>query len=132
MTTIDLHTTLPWHGGAKTASATRRRRELFEDALAVIERDFGTRLTLGLVARRIGASTRNLQRAFAEAESTTFSRKLREVRLERGAALLEESSLPVKTVAHAVGYRQQAEFARQFRARFGHPPTVHRRARRAA
>jgi transcriptional regulator GlxA family with amidase domain len=109
-----------------------RRRELFDDAMVVIEREFATRLTLGAVARRIGASTRNLQRAFAEAENTTFSRKLREVRLARGAALLEQSSLPVKAVAHAVGYRQQAEFARQFRARYGHPPTVYRESWRAA
>jgi transcriptional regulator GlxA family with amidase domain len=110
----------------------RRRQELFEDALAIIESDYAGRLTLGMVAWRIGASTRNLQRAFAEAEGTTFSRKLREVRLDRGAVLLEQSNLPVKSVAHAVGYRQQAEFARQFRARFGHPPTVYRGSRRAA
>jgi transcriptional regulator GlxA family with amidase domain len=129
VTTIHLH---PWNGHAKTASASLRRRELFSDAMAVIESAYGTRLTLGAVARRIGASTRNLQRAFAEAEGTTFSRKLREVRLDRGAVLLEQSNLPVKTVAHTVGYRQQAEFARQFRARYGYPPTVYRGARRAA
>lgn len=121
-----------WGDQAKTTSAALRRRELFDDAMAVIEREYSTRLTLGEVARRIGASTRNLQRAFAEADGTTFSRKLRAVRLERGAALLAESSLPVKTVAHAVGYRQQAEFARQFRARYGYPPTVYRGSRRAA
>ena len=118
--------------GAKTAAATRRRRELFEEAVAVIERDYATRLTLGAVARHIGASTRNLQRAFAEAEGTSFSQRLREERLERGAALLVGSNLPVKSVAHAVGYRQQAEFARQFRARYGHPPTVYRGSRLAA
>jgi transcriptional regulator GlxA family with amidase domain len=66
------------------------------------------------------------------ASGTTFSRKLREVRLDRGAVLLEQSNLPVKSVAYAVGYRQQAEFARQFRARFGHPPTVYRGSRQAA
>jgi transcriptional regulator GlxA family with amidase domain len=129
VTTFHLHSS---NGQAKTASAALRRRELFSDAMALIEHDYATCLTLGTVARRIGASTRNLQRAFAEAEGTTFSRKLREVRLDRGAAMLEQSNLPVKAVAHGVGYRQQAEFARQFRARYGHPPTVYRGSRRAA
>ena len=117
---------------AKTLKAADRRRALFEEAVAIIEAEYRKPLSLGEVAHRVGASTRNLQRAFAEVAGSSFSDHLRAVRLRRGAALLQDSELPVKTVAYLVGYRDHSDFSKRFRSHFGHPPVSYRRVDRAA
>ena len=46
--------------------------------------------------------------------------------MERAASLLREGSLPVQSVAGAVGYRQAAQFAKAFRRHHGAPPSAFR------
>ncbi len=72
------------------------------------------RLTVEGLSRRSFASRRQLQRAFAEA-GTSVRERLHAVRMERAAELLHDSSLPVSQIAHSVGYRQPAQFAKAFR-----------------
>lgn len=95
----------------------------------MIERRYGEEdVTLASVAREIATSRRQLQRAFAEAGGTSFSRVLQQVRMERAAELLAEGSLPVQAVAGRVGYRQAAQFAKVFRRHLGAPPSSFRRS----
>jgi AraC family transcriptional regulator, regulatory protein of adaptative response / methylphosphotriester-DNA alkyltransferase methyltransferase len=106
----------------------QRRRDLYRDALTVIARRYGDDdLSLATVAREIATSRRQLQRAFAEAGGTSFSRELQRVRMARAAQLLLDGSLPVQDVAAAVGYRQAAQFAKVFRRHQGVPPSSFRR-----
>ena len=77
-------------------STIERRRALFKEATAIIEREFARELELDDVARRVATSRRQL---------------------------LAEGSLPVRDVARRVGYRQPAQFAKAFRRRFGAPPS---------
>jgi AraC family transcriptional regulator, regulatory protein of adaptative response / methylphosphotriester-DNA alkyltransferase methyltransferase len=101
-----------------------RRRQLFEEAVAVIERDYAAPdLTLRIVAVTIATSTRQLQRAFAESGGTSFRRELQRVRMEQAATLLRFRSMPVARVAAAVGYRQPAQFAKAFRRYQGVAPS---------
>ncbi|HEX5895686.1 MAG TPA: helix-turn-helix transcriptional regulator [Thermoleophilaceae bacterium] len=110
------------------ASTVQRRRDLYRDALVVIARRYGDDdLSLASVAREIATSRRQLQRAFAEAGGTSFSRELQRVRMARAAQLLLDGSLPVQDVAAAVGYRQAAQFAKVFRRHQGVPPSSFRR-----
>jgi AraC family transcriptional regulator of adaptative response / methylphosphotriester-DNA alkyltransferase methyltransferase len=112
-----------------TAGATlERRRALFAQATAVIEREYASELTLDEVTERVASSRRQLQRAFAEVGGTTFRSYLREVRMARAADLLEAGALPVNRVAAAVGYRQPAQFAKAFRRQRGAPPSAVRAA----
>jgi AraC family transcriptional regulator, regulatory protein of adaptative response / methylphosphotriester-DNA alkyltransferase methyltransferase len=115
-------------------STAQRRRVLLNEACEVIARRYGEPdLSLGQVAREIATSRRQLQRAFAEMGSTSFSRELQRVRMERAAALLLEGPIPVQAVAGAVGYRQPAQFAKVFRRHHGTAPSAFRRgARRLA
>jgi AraC family transcriptional regulator, regulatory protein of adaptative response / methylphosphotriester-DNA alkyltransferase methyltransferase len=113
---------------AKRQSTIDRRRELFRDGAAIIEREYPEDLALDDVARRVAASRRQLQRAFAEAGETTFRTYLQEVRMRRAAELLRGSSLPINQVASAVGYRQPAQFAKAFRRHHGRPPSSFRGA----
>jgi AraC family transcriptional regulator, regulatory protein of adaptative response / methylphosphotriester-DNA alkyltransferase methyltransferase len=109
-------------------STLHRRRELFDDAVAAIERDYADEtLSLTSVAHSIATSRRQLQRVFGE-RHTSFRRELQRVRMARAAELLREESMPVAAVARAVGYRQPAQFSKAFRRHHGRPPSELRAA----
>jgi AraC family transcriptional regulator, regulatory protein of adaptative response / methylphosphotriester-DNA alkyltransferase methyltransferase len=110
------------------ASTVQRRRDLYSDALDVIRRRHGDPdLSLARVAHEIATSRRQLQRALAEVGGTSFSRELQRIRMAHAAELLLEGSLPIQTVAGAVGYRQAAQFAKVFRRHHGESPSSFRR-----
>ena len=102
------------------------RTSLFEDATAIVEREYGAELSLDDIARRIASSRRQLQRAYAEVGQTTFREHLTRVRMERAAELLARRSVTVREVAHRVGYRQPAQFAKAFRRHLGVAPSDYR------
>ena len=105
------------------------RRSLFEDAVQVVESDYGSDLVLDEVARRVASSRRQLQRVFGEIGGVTFREHLAAVRMDRAAELLHADSLPVREVARRVGYRQPAQFAKAFRRRHGVGPSEYRNGR---
>jgi AraC-like DNA-binding protein len=101
--------------------ATRQRLYLL--ARVVIMRHYRRELTLALVARGLGSSPRQLQRAFEQFGGTTFSEDLLARRMSVGAQLLvQQRSIRVDDVARLVGYSDAAHFARAFRRRYGLSP----------
>jgi AraC-like DNA-binding protein len=107
------------------------RSSLYRDATAIVEREYASELSLDDIARRVASSRRQLQRAYAEIGRTTFRQHLTAVRMERAAELLTLRPATVREVAHRVGYRQPAQFAKAFRRHFGVAPSDYR-ARAAA
>ena len=107
----------------------RHRTSLFEEATAIVEREFASDLSLDDIARRVASSRRQLQRAYAEIGSTTFREHLTAVRMERAAEMLRVRGLTVRDVAHRVGYRQPAQFAKAFRRHHGTSPSAYRARR---
>jgi AraC family transcriptional regulator of adaptative response / methylphosphotriester-DNA alkyltransferase methyltransferase len=105
-----------------------RRRQLFLEAAEIVRHEYPRDLSLDELARRLAASRRQLQRAFAEAGETTFRTYVQRIRMARAAELLRDPSLPVNEVASAVGYRQPAQFAKAFRRHHGRPPSDYRLA----
>jgi transcriptional regulator GlxA family with amidase domain len=110
----------------------RHRTSLFRDAVAIVEAEYGSDLSLDDIARRVASSRRQLQRSYAEIGDTTFREHLTAVRMERAADLLASRGLTVREVAHRVGYRQPAQFAKAFRRHHGLAPSEFRDARRFA
>jgi AraC family transcriptional regulator of adaptative response / methylphosphotriester-DNA alkyltransferase methyltransferase len=104
----------------------RHRASLFEDAVAIVEREYASELSLDDIARRVASSRRQLQRAYAEVGNTTFRDHLTRVRMARAAEMLAARSLTVREVAHRVGYRQPAQFAKAFRRYQGVAPSAFR------
>lgn len=104
------------------------RTALFEDAVAIVESEYATELSLDDIARRVATSRRQLQRAYSEIGHTTFRTHLTNVRMRRAAELLRDPRLTVREVARAVGYRQQAQFAKAFRRCHGVGPSEYRTA----
>ena len=106
------------------------RTSLFQDAVAIVEAEFATELSLDDIARRVASSRRQLQRAYAEIGETTFREHLTAVRMDRAADMLGVRGLTVREVAHRVGYRQPAQFAKAFRRHHGDAPSDFRASRR--
>jgi AraC-like DNA-binding protein len=108
-----------------SAATIEGRRALYDEALAIIRREFAADLRLTEVARRIGASGRVLQRAFAEHGELSFREELRTTRLNVAARLLRGTQLPVSAVARRVGYGDHAGFTNAFRRQHGMSPRAY-------
>jgi AraC-like DNA-binding protein len=113
------------------SSTIRLRTSLFYEANDIVEHEYAADLSLDDVARRLASSRRQLQRAYAEIGGTTFRDHLTRVRMRKAAELLSAGGLTVREVAHRVGYRQPAQFAKAFRREHGAAPSAFRMAARA-
>jgi len=102
------------------------RLSLYQEVVAIIGAEYGEELALDEIAYRVASSRRQLQRAFAEVGHTTFRQHLTAVRMDRAAEKLAGSEMTVRDVAHSVGYRQPAQFAKAFRRRHGLAPSDYR------
>jgi transcriptional regulator GlxA family with amidase domain len=113
---------------ARRDSTLERRQALYREAIAIIERDYPRQIDLNSVAAEIATSRRQLQRAFAEVGHTSFRTRLAEVRMRHALELLRAGGMLVRQVAHSVGYRQPAQFAKTFRRHHGAPPSKFKRS----
>src|ERR1700712_4239805 len=104
-------------------STIRLRTSLFHEANAIVDREYAADLSLDDIARRVASSRRQLQRAYAEIGGTTFRDHLTSVRMRVAADMLASRALTVREVAHRVGYRQPAQFAKAFRRYQGVAPS---------
>ena len=111
--------------GTGKAATREARRALYDEAMGIIRREYAADLRLPEVARRIGASSRALQRAFAEQGEHSFSEELRATRLNVAARLLRGTELPVGAVARRVGYHDHAPFTKAFRRHHGVSPRAY-------
>jgi AraC-like DNA-binding protein len=73
------------------------------------------------MAADLGLQRRTLQRAL-DAESLSYRELLRHLRIDRAAAMLRHSDMPIAEVALRAGYSDQANFHRAFLAVFGTTP----------
>lgn len=112
------------------SSTVRHRTLLFEDAVSIVKSEYAQDLSLDHIAHRVASSRRQLQRAYKEIGHTTFREHLAAVRMDRAADLLAQPGLTVREIAHRVGYRQPAQFAKAFRRHHGVAPSDYRHAQR--
>src|SRR4051794_6953443 len=107
-------------------TTVRLRISLFEEATDIVDREYGSDLSLDEIARRVASSRRQLQRAYAEIGETTFRDHLTRVRMDKAAELLAGRHLTVPEAARRVGSRQPAQFAKPFRRPLGVAPSDYR------
>ncbi len=111
--------------GVGRLTTREARGALHAEALSIIGREYADNLRLPEVARRIGASERALQRAFAEHGGLPFSDELRSRRLEVAARLLQGTDMPVGAIARRVGYGDHAPFTKAFHRQHGMSPRAY-------
>ena len=98
-----------------------------QQAVAILfERCTDPALRQAEVAETVGLGPAALCAAFRGRMGCTFVEFLREVRLDRAAALLMRADLSVKEVWAAIGYSDRANFNHDFRRRFAVTPTDYR------
>ncbi|WP_433015826.1 helix-turn-helix domain-containing protein [Kribbella sp. CA-294648] len=88
-------------------------------------------ITVDDLAKRINVSPRTLARRFAEQLGATPGQWLLAQRIARTRALLEETDLPVETIAARVGLSSATNLRRRFRNTVRTTPSAYRRAFRA-
>ncbi len=109
------------------------RRRLHGLCRAYVEAHYRERLSLALVARELGSSARELQRAHADAGGEGFGEHLRACRLRAAALLLaEQPAIGVGDVARLCGYAGGPELARAFGRCYGLAPLRFRQLALAA
>ncbi|HEY7951968.1 MAG TPA: helix-turn-helix transcriptional regulator [Solirubrobacteraceae bacterium] len=115
------------------ANTFRERHRLYLLARVVVSRQHRrSDLTLATVARALGCSSRQLQRAYAQFGDCGFHEELVARRMAAAAQLLGEHELPIGEVMRRVGYRHPAHFAASFRRRYGLSPARFRERARGA
>lgn len=100
-------------------------------AIAHMEQRLNTPLGIDEVARRVGLSARQLDRAFRTALGVSPGAFQLGLRLRYGAFLLVHTTDSVTNIAMATGFSDGAHFARQFRVGTGTTPTAFRRSNAA-
>jgi AraC-like DNA-binding protein len=104
-------------------------RRLYLLARVVVARHYRQPLTIESVAAAVSSSPRQLQRVYAQFGEMSFKEDLLARRMAAAAELLvEQRAIPVRDVAHLVGYRQASHFAQAFRRRYGLSPSDFRAA----
>lgn len=91
---------------------------VLEKMEASIERPLGRRE----MSKLAGVSMRHLDRLFLENMRMGFLETYRNIRLDHGRRLLEQSPLSISEVAFATGFSSAGHFSRTFKARFGLTP----------
>jgi len=111
-----------WHG--TSALVTRALRLVAAGAL-----DTGSVADL---AARVGTGERQLRRLFVEHVGASPLAVAQTRRVHFAKQLLDETSLPVTTIAHAAGFASVRRFNTAMRTAWGQPPRALRRAPAAA
>lgn len=82
------------------------------------------------LSAQIGMSPTLLRRRFKAATGITMSDHVLQKRLATARALLSDTDLPLKAIAHQLGYSSEAFFSRQFKTHSGVAPGAFRRSRK--
>lgn len=98
-------------------------RALQEYILANLRAD----LSVPALAREANMSERNFARVFRAEAGVTPAQFVETARIDAARRLVEESDLPLKTLADAVGYANEDGLRRAFTRRLGVPPREYRR-----
>ncbi len=87
-----------------------------------IRRDFAQPLSVSLLAREAGVSTRTLQRLYPAMVGTTISEDLMRRRLDAAGRLLRETGLKLETIAMECGLTNAKNLCRLFKDHHGMTP----------
>jgi transcriptional regulator GlxA family with amidase domain len=128
-----LHTEIRPAKGAQRASLVERysvHNAKLIAALELMERHPGKPLRRSEIARRIGISTRQLDRLFAGKLKCSYQGHYRRIRLERSRELLRQSSATITEIAIASGFSSASHFTRAYRENYGTTPSSDRNRRK--
>ena len=92
---------------------------------------YGCRMTVAALAQRAGVHPDHLSRSFRHAYGCSIGDYVRRIRIEVAVRRLATRA-SLSTIAHEVGFSDQSQFTRAFRAELGTSPGRYRAAQREA
>ena len=98
-------------------------KKLVRDALKIIERDYGKKLSVRSVADALYTSESNLMHEFKNQVGKTFNECLTDFRMLKAQELLIKGNLRVGEIAYAVGYTDVKYFGQVFKEYMGCTPS---------
>ena len=81
------------------------------------------RLTVDVLAERVGQSPRTFQRHFTRQFGQPPAMAIEDLRLERSKALIADD-IPLQMIAAEVGYSSATQLTSVFQRRYGVPPSI--------
>ncbi len=79
------------------------------------------------IAESVGLSVRHLQKLHKSETGISLMNWICNKRLEKAAELLADTFLTVKEVGYQVGMLNDSHFTRDFKKKYGLPPSIYRR-----
>jgi AraC-like DNA-binding protein len=93
------------------------------EALRIIWTESHAELTVRRLARRLGLSTRSLERRFHRCLQRTIRDAIQECRVARAERLLAETNLPITSIVSAAGFCSYDGMRRALTKSLGHAPS---------
>ena len=116
-------------GRARSRHPGRPARGVVEAAHQQLLADMADPPSLGALAAAAGISGKALNAGFRRLYGGTVFEVLRDERLEHARIALEGSDVPIKQIAHRVGYSHVSNFTAAFTRRYGVSPARYLRRR---
>jgi len=95
--------------------------------VGVMEETIETPMSCAELADQAGVSTRQLERLFAKYLGHSPTRHYLIIRLNHARFLLQQTSMPILSVAMACGFVSASHFSKSYSEYFGHTPSAERR-----
>ena len=112
---------------ARAATAPNPLLGLVRHALEIMDGTLEDGLSVSLLAVRLGVSREQVSRSFQKYLGRPPQQVIREMKMRRASFLLKDTDLPVAQIAERLGYSDQTNFIRAFRAVLGTTPHEFRR-----
>ena len=84
--------------------------------------NYQSRISIKQIAEKLELTPRHLSKLFKEVFGIPPAVYVRELRLRESCRLLETSFLQVKQICYQVGFNDQSNFIRYFKAKYGCTP----------
>ncbi|MBO9446716.1 helix-turn-helix domain-containing protein [Ruegeria sp. R14_0] len=98
-----------------------------QNAIRIMEENTEHPLPTATLARRVGVSTRQLERQFMLHLSTSPGKFYRKIRLKKALTLVSHSQMPIIDIAIACGFSSTSTLSQTFKAEYGKTPNQLRR-----
>lgn len=118
----------------RSSPSTIPSKTLDDKRLALIDQSFLSNyhsITLPMLAKMLGLSTRQTERTLKKDYGSTFTQKRMEARLHAAVHLLSATDMPVNQIAKQVGYSTLEQFCQVFKKQLGMSATSYRTVRKS-
>lgn len=102
------------------------KQDLFTQFINLLEKSFKQHHDLGFYANKMGLSSRKLTEVCQQKSGKTAKKIINERVLTGAKRLMKYTSLPLKEIAHSLGYKDLGYFCRYFKKATGVTPTAYK------